>query len=439
LIGSSRQSAALSSISKRVHARFMPVAWNGIAYVVPRVAVLVAGLYVAHRWGQESFARYSLAAVTLMVVGNLVGASLGTVASKYVPEFARGDATLLGRGFASVVLLAVGFSVTLSVAVICLAPALARAFAVNPPITPLLEISGVAIAACVLNGPAVGLLSGSTKFKHAAFISVLAGAAFAASLVPLNDLAGPGGTLIALAAFYSVSAAAALFIVRVQLRQDVCRSRSHEVRARSITMLRYFAPMLLAAGMITPVVWLCNALLARSANGLSEVARFSAGYNWFAVASSIPAVLAQVEFVRMSKSRATGDSKGLARALRLFVAQNLLFVAPVVIAGAAIAGTLMALFQVDDAQARLCLRLLLASALVASLGNPAGMFLAVIDRIWIASLLNVGWACITLGCATWLRGAGAVGVGVAFLIGYFVHFLVASTIAWKLVDRAPSR
>jgi O-antigen/teichoic acid export membrane protein len=438
LIGGARRPAALSSLLKRVHGRFMPVAWNAIAYVVPRVAVLVSGLYVAHRWGQEAFARYALAAVTLMVVGNLVGASLGTVASKYVPEFARGDVTLLGRGFASLLLLAVGFSVTLGVAVLCLAPALARAFAVNPPITNLLEIAGVAIAACILNGAMVGLLFGSAKFKHAAFISVLAGGVFAACLVPLNDLAGPGGTLIALAVFYAVSAAAALFIVRVQLQEDLRRSRRHEVRERSIIMLRYFLPMLLAAGMITPVVWLCNAMLARSANGLNEVARFSAGYNWFAVASSIPAVLAQVEFVRMSRSRARGDSKGLARALRLFVAQNLLFVAPVVIAGAAIAGVLMGLFQVDDAQARLCLRLLLAAALVASLGNPAGMFLAVIDRIWIASLLNVGWACIALACASWLRGAGAVGVGVAFLIGYSVHFLVANAIAWRLVDRAPS-
>src|SRR5690242_17272367 len=93
LIGRQVRSNA-ASLSRHIHARFTTVAWNAIAYVLPKVAVLTAGLSVAHRFGHEAFARYSLAAVTLMVVGNLVGASLGTVASKYVQEFAEGDSAL---------------------------------------------------------------------------------------------------------------------------------------------------------------------------------------------------------------------------------------------------------------------------------------------------------------------------------------------------------
>ena len=197
--------------------------------------------------------------------------------------------------------------------------------------------------------------------------------------------------------------------------------------------------MLVAAGMITPVVWLCNTLLARGADALAEVARFNAGYNWFAVVSAIPAVLAQVEFVHMAKARATGDTRRLVRVLKLFIAQNLLIVAPVVLAGALLAGFMMGLFNIDDAQARSTLRLLLAAALLASLGNPAGMYLAATDRIWIASLLNIVWAAVVLGCAWTLRNRGAEGVAAAFVAGYAMHFCAASSIVWRIVRAHRSR
>jgi len=432
LIGRQVRSNA-ASLSRHIHARFTTVAWNAIAYVLPKVAVLTAGLSVAHRFGHEAFARYSLAAVTLMVVGNLVGASLGTVASKYVQEFAEGDSALIGRGFASLIATAAAFSIFLSCALIVAAPALATIFAVEPDVTGLLEAAGAAVAMCIVSGAASGLLTGSTRFKQAALANSLAIAVFAASLLPLNAIAGAGGALGALALFYAVSAATALFFVRRQVRSDFRASTRGELRARIATMLRYFFPMLLAAGMITPVVWLCNTLLARGADALIEVARFNAGYNWFAVVSAIPAVLAQVEFVHMARAQATGDTQRLAQGLKLFVAQNLLLVAPVVIAGASLAGLMMGLFSVDDPQARSTLRLLLAAALFASLGNPAGMYLAATDRIWIASLLNIAWALIVLGCAAWLRDLGAFGIAIAFVIGYVIHFLTASSIAWRMI------
>jgi O-antigen/teichoic acid export membrane protein len=196
--------------------------------------------------------------------------------------------------------------------------------------------------------------------------------------------------------------------------------------------------MIVATGTVTPVVWLCNLLLARGAHGPIEVARFGAAYNWFAVVSAVPAVLAQVEFVRMARSRATGDVKGLARGYRLFTLQNFAFVAPIVAIGIAAAGPMGDLFRLDGPSTRNCIRVLLASALVASLGNPAGMFLAVIDRIWIASLLNIGWACIVLTLGWILRQSGASGIAVAFLIAYSTHFVVATTIAWRMLARPGS-
>ena len=57
----------------------------------------------------------------------------------------------------------------------------------------------------------------------------------------------------------------------------------------------------------------------------------------------------------------------------------------------------------------------------ASLGNPAGLLLAVIDRIWVASMLNIGWAVVALTAAWSLRGHGAVSWSAAFAIAYTLH------------------
>ena len=419
----------------RARGRYLPVAWNGIAYVVPKAVLLLAGVYVARRFGHEVFARYSLAAVTLTLAGTLVGAALSVVASKHVPEFARGDDAATGTGFAAVALLASMLAATLGAAIFAAAPALSALFGTSPPITNLLRVTAFGVAGSIVNGALQGLLTGSTRFRLAAIINVFAALVFAAIIVPLARIADGAGVLAALAVFYTVAAATAAIVVRRPLRGDWTSPITRAIRSRVPRLWRYFVPMLLATGTVTPVAWLCNVLLARSAHGAIEIARFGAAYNWFAVVSAIPAVLAQVEFVRMARSRAAGDVKGLAHGYRLFTLQNLAFVTPIVAIGIAAAGPLGDLFRLDDPATRNCIRLLLASALMAGLGNPVGLFLAVIDRIWIASLLNIGWACIVLALGWILRQSGASGIAAAFLIAYSTHFVVATAIAWRTLAR----
>jgi hypothetical protein len=142
-----------------------------------------------------------------------------------------------------------------------------------------------------------------------------------------------------------------------------------------------------------------------------------------------------VEFVRMSQAKARGDTAMLPRALRRFVMQNALVMLPVALIGAALAWLLVGVYRLEGPAAERTLMLMLAAAFVASLGNPAGLFLAVVDRIWLASGLNVAWGIITLALAWWLRDGGAQSVAFAFLLGYAAHCIVATLIAQRLLAR----
>jgi O-antigen/teichoic acid export membrane protein len=406
--------------------------WNTTANALPRIAVLLAGLYVAYRFGAEVFARYSLAITTVAVAGNLFGGTLTTVGSKFVPQYSQGRQDELGKGFFSLMVVSAVLAATSALTILFTAPALARLLAVEPPPTELLRWSSFVIAAVILHGGAAGLLAGSARFTRLAAGNAAGVAVFAIVIVPLADRLGSVGVLLALAGLYFVAFAAAIASVWPALTRDFRATGGRELLTRFRSTAAFLLPMFIAVGMVPPVLWICNGLLARDGN-LLDVARINAAYGWFALMSFLPAMLAQVEFVRVSQLKARGDVAGLARVLRRFIVQNLVLMLPVAAAGVALAGPLMNLYRVDDADGRLCLRLMLCAALIASLGNPAGLFLTVVDRIWIASLFNIGWAVIAMMAALALRDRGSVGIAFAFLVAYALHFLVATAVAHRIV------
>lgn len=418
----------------RLSARLGAAFWNGIAGALPRIAVLLAGFYVAQRFGTDAFARYSLALSTLAVAGSLPGATMTTVASKFVPEFSGGDARRHGEGFSGIALFALALGALAGGVLYVTAPALARIFAVEPPVDGLIRAAAFAAVTTVAAGGFAGLLVGSARFGTAALAYGIGFAVFAAAVVPLADQVGIAGVLIALGLLYLGTAAVGVAVSGRRLVRD---ARSPRLRRRMPALFGFFVPTLIAAGLVAPVVWGVNAMVSRGPEPLANLARFNAAYSWFAVVSFVPAVLAQVEFVRMSQAKARGDTALLAREMRRFVLQNALVMLPIVVVAAALASLLVGVYRLEGPAAERTLMLMLAAAFVASLGNPAGLFLAVIDRIWLASGLNVAWGIITLALAWWLRDGGAQSVALAFLLGYAFHCLVATLLAQRLLAREP--
>jgi O-antigen/teichoic acid export membrane protein len=414
--------------------------WNGLAGALPRAALLLAGLFVANRFGPDDFARYSVALVTANLAGNLPGSVLSTVASKFVPELAGGRLERAGPGFAALLAVASGLALVVAAALWLLAPVLGRLFALEPPVDALLHVSAAMAAGAIMAGAANGLLLGSGRYRHAAEVNVLAVVVFGALLWWLSGTLGVASALVALFALYAALAVAALWRTRARMLDDLHRVDAATLRAQMRAMLGFFVPTLLAAGIVTPVVWLCTLILARGGEPLANVARFNAAMTWYSVLSFAPGVLAQVEFVRLSARKGAGELHRLRTEFLQFVLQNLALMLPIVLVAMAVAHGLMGLFGLHDDASAHALRILLIGILAASLANPAGLFLAVVDRIWVASLLNVGWAVVALALAWALRARGTEGVVLAFAIAYTLHFLVASACALRLTPRhGPAR
>jgi len=111
----------------RLPDRLVATFWNGVAGALPRLAVLLAGFYVAQRFGADAFARYSLALSTFALAGSLPGSTMSTVASKFVPEFSGGDPARRGEGAAAIALFTIVLATLVGAALALGAPGLRAA------------------------------------------------------------------------------------------------------------------------------------------------------------------------------------------------------------------------------------------------------------------------------------------------------------------------
>lgn len=415
--------------------RVTSVFWSAVANALPRGALLVSGIYVARTAGHASFADYSLAVATVTLGGGMFGTALMNLGSKRVPELAHRTG-VSGAGFAS--LLAFGGALALATAsiLLVLAPGVAALLGRGVAFGETLSVAAAAVLAIVIHGSLNGLVLGSARFATAGLSALVGAAAFAAALVPFTARWGTSGALAAIAVLYLVMSA----LLTLPLGPDVSRDIGRPGASRKLlwqwgASIEFLAPIVFYIAVFPVVVWLANLMLARGPDPTLAIARFNAAYNWYAIATFVPSVMNQVEFVHLSRARARGEGQTFLRLFRYSVLQNAVVMAVLVGVGLLLSSTLMALFRVDDAAGRLCLRLLFIAAYFVGVGLPFILMFTIIDQVWVATALNFAWGALTLTGAWLLRDLGAVGLGVAFAVAYAFHLTAAALLAVRFARR----
>jgi O-antigen/teichoic acid export membrane protein len=403
-----------------------------VASALPRGALLLTGIYVARASGHEAFADYSLAIATVTLAGGTVGTALMNLGSKRVPELAHRHGAH-GAGFASLLAFGAALALMMGIALLALAPALSAGLGRGEALTETLRVASLVVGAMVIHGSLNGLTLGSARFATAGLSAVIGTVAFAALLLPMTFQWGMLGTMGAIGLLYAVMAAFLTSVVGPLARGDVGRPERPKWLSQWQPSAAFLAPIILYTAVFPVVVWVANLLLARGPDAVLNIARFNAAYNWYAIATFVPTVMIQVEFVHLSRARASGQGYEFLRLLRYAVLQNMLVMAALVVAGTLLAGPLMSLFRVDDADGRLCLRLLFLAALFIGTAVPLILAFTIMDKVWIATAHKVGWGLLTHGIACFLRDLGAVAIGIAFAAAYAAHVAVTAMVAIRLM------
>jgi len=185
--------------------------------------------------------------------------------------------------------------------------------------------------------------------------------------------------------------------------------------------------------MVTPVTWLCNAMLVNEPNGYSEMGLFNAANQWFGALMLLPAIMAQATVPMLSERFGDGDLVRSRKLLAYCIKVNAFVVIPIAVVGSLASPYIMRLYGEGFASAWPTLVLVLLTAALFAILTPVGNIIAASNRMWMGLVMNFGWAVVFITSTFALASYGARGLAGARLIAYLVHAIWTFGFAYKVL------
>ncbi len=397
------------------------VFWSLAGTALSRALALAASVVTARILGKQGYGELGVLNSTLLTLQSFAGFGLGATATKYVAELRGKDSERVGR--------ILTLSTIVSAASGLLAMALLWAFAgwlathaINAPqLTGLLRIAAFGLVFTTLGGAQAGALAGFEAFRRLTWLNVwsgLLGVPIAVAGVWFWGLPGAVWATIATAA---VQWGLAHFAVRAE-------ARAHGITIgvggwwREQRVLWSFSLPAIALGvMVAPVNWAAAAILVNQPRGYPEMGVLSVANQWFGAVMFLPTALGGAVLPVLLERVGQGDRRGARKVLGAAIAMNTAVVVPIVAAASLASPWIMAMYGKEFGAAWRTLVIVLITAGLVAATTPVGNLFAVADRLWLAVLMNSGWAALFLGATLLLVKWGALGVATARLIAYVVH------------------
>lgn len=396
--------------------------WSMAGAVISRGLGIVASIVVARTLGKVGFGELGIISSTVAMFQLFAGFGLGLTATKYVAEHRRSDPLKAGRiiGMAWIVTAVTGGICAVLLAV--LAPWLAAHTLAAPHLSGLLRITAIALLITALNAAQNGALSGFEAFKTIATRNLIAGVLNFPIMIAGVLLAGLKGAVWATV----ISCAANWFICHLAVRREARRFNvplGFSGCMQELPLLwRFSLPAVLSGMMVTPVNWVCNAMLVNQPNGYAEMGIFNAANQWRNLVLFLPNILMCPVLPILSTTRGkASDPTSFKKTMSITQGFIVMIAFPVCTGLMFFSDWLLRLYWKSTAQESLVLVLLLSVSLIQCLGAVGGSAIAAKGKMWMGLAYNLIWAAIYIAIvAAFVRKGGATTVAFALAIAYGV-------------------
>jgi len=406
--------------------------WSLSGALISRVLGLVSSFVVARILGKSGFGELGIIQSTVGMFQVFAAFGLGLTATKYVSELRVSDPQKAGRIIGLSSLAAVATGGIIASTLLLFAPWLASHSLAAPQLTGVLRISSALLFLGALNGAQTGALAGFEKFKAIARVNLLAGLVAFPLMIAGTYLAGLEGAVWGLVGSMAVN----WFLNSLALN-SACREsgvprlllgawREYKV------LWRFSLPALLNGVMVSPAIWLCNAMLVNQPGGYGEMGIFNAANQWRAAILFLPTVVEAIILPICSSLRGEGNWTGYKKVLLYNVYFNAGITLLAALAVSPSGSLILRGYGRGFEAGRIVLLVLCLSAVLSATIGVSGQFIASEDRMWAGMFLNFLWA-IALITSNWLlMGKGALGLSLANLIAYGVHFVTVGAYCFYL-------
>ncbi|MFH0939087.1 MAG: oligosaccharide flippase family protein [Planctomycetota bacterium] len=406
--------------------------WSLTGAVISRGLTLIAFIITARILGKEGFGELGIIQSTVGMFGVFVGFGMSLTATKYIAEFRLVDPQKAGRIMMLSRAIVWITAVLISLGLLLAAPWLAEHTLKSPRLVGMLRISALLLLLSGVNGAQIGVLTGFEAFKAIAQINFIGGVLSFLLMVGGVYWLGLEGALWALVA----SQALVCVFSYVALRREsaaIVRAKLFDCFAELSVVWGFSFPAMLSNAIVGPTNWVCSVILINQANGYAEMGIFNAANQWRTNIFFISGALSAAVLPMLSSASGSNDRSTFLKILRLSVLVQSIAVFCLIVPIAALSGWIMSFYGTDFIGGQKTLLLLIMSAIIMAPLNVIGQVIVSLGRMWWGLLLNLIWASTFIGCFVEMREMGAVGLAVASIISYAVHFVTVTLYAWFVV------
>ena len=396
--------------------------WSFSGAVVSRLLSLAAFVVIARVLGKEQYGQFGVVQSTISMFAVFAGFGLGQTATKYVAELRISDQQRAGRimGMAGLVALLTGAA--FAAILFTFSPWLAQTTLAAPELAPALRIGAFLLLFEAMNGAQVGALAGFEAFRTTALISVWAGVVSFPAMVAGVYLGGLEGGVAGLL----VSRIFHWLLNHIALRRQAKRAGIPFVlrgtKSDFEVLWRFSLPAMLSGVMVSPTIWVCNAILVNQPNGYAQMGIFQAASTFQHILLFIGGTLG-APLLPMLANMAGKESDRFAR-VNILSTWFLGAIPGVFLLG--YPEVAQALFGKEYAGTDFIwtFTLIVLSASIIVYKQGLSRVLAAYGLMWWGMLSNLFWA-VVLVASTWaLVSWGAVGYATAYVTAYALSAIV---------------
>lgn len=397
--------------------------WSLIGGVASRLLTVISSIIVARFLGKEGYGEMGMVQSTMGMFGVLAGFGLGATATKYIAEFRYKDPVRAGRIVSLTLVVSIITAGIVMLVCFFVSPWLAEKTLNRPELSQLLIAGALLLFISTLGGVLSAILSGFESFREIAKINIWQGIAAPLLTIPLVWAYGVQGAITS----FTINAAIGLLLCAVAINRDA--NKHSIVFGYSVAIWRewhvlwkYSLPLMIANLLVVPVTWITNTYLVNQPGGYGELGLFNAANQWRMLIIFLPALLTSAMLPVLSETHSRENKDDFIHTISLNLRGTWIVAFPMTVLVILMGKQLAQLFGKQFLGSEQMIAILMLACFLNVVNGAVGGALVGSGKIWIGTLMNIGWAIVMVGLSFMLIPRyGGTGLSISYLLAYLVH------------------
>ena len=293
--------------------------WTSLAVMCSRGSVVFALMCAARLLDIEDFGRLMIVQSTCVVFQSFFIVGFMITAPKLIADLRHRDPKRTAEVIAMLRILGLALGLAVAGLLVILAPQIAGIVFGRPELSQLLRIASVIFIVMTWHEIQMAIINGFEAFDLQARVAILAAPVGLTVFLSATWLGGLEGSVLGLMAMFAVAAVVSTWSV-----SRLCRRHAIPIHWWSgsrdwSTVCRIALPAALSGAVWLPAIWIANAFLVNSEDGLAQFGLFSLANQFFAAIMFLPnmvTVVVMPAFSRQLGGRTVGRRRASPAAKR---------------------------------------------------------------------------------------------------------------------------